>query len=98
PNSGQQGQTNLTVALVGAFTSWANGTTTASFGAGITVNGTTVSDATHATANLTIADTATLGARAVSVTTGAETVTLAGGFAVLRGTAVLTQVTPNSGQ
>ena len=37
PNTGQQGQTNESVSLTGQFTHWVQGTSTASFGAGITV-------------------------------------------------------------
>ena len=40
---------------------------TASFGAGITVDSTTASDATHAVATITIAPSATIGSRNVSV-------------------------------
>jgi hypothetical protein len=47
-----------------------NGTTTANFGAGITVNSVTVTSATSAQANITIQPTTTLGYRNVSVTTG----------------------------
>src|SRR6266481_8429581 len=36
PNTGLQGQTNESVNLTGQFTHWVQGTTTASFGAGIT--------------------------------------------------------------
>jgi hypothetical protein len=81
PGSGQQGAT-LNVALVGVSTNFAQGTTTASFGAGITVNTVTVGDATHATANITIAVGAATGARNVTATTGGEVVTLPNGFSV----------------
>ena len=37
PNTGEQGQTNESVSLTGQFTHWVQGTSTASFGAGITV-------------------------------------------------------------
>src|SRR5208337_560187 len=68
PNSGLQGQT-LNVAITGQYTHFAQGVSTASFGAGITVNSLTVADATDATANITISPTATPGARTVTVTT-----------------------------
>lgn len=45
----------------------------ASFGDGITVNSTTVSDPTHASANITISGPATAGTRDVNVITGDET-------------------------
>jgi hypothetical protein len=98
PNSGQQGQTIATVALVGQFTHFAQGTSTASFGAGITINSLTVTDATHATASITIAGSAATGSRDVTVTTGGEIATLASGFTVTAGTPVINSVTPNSGQ
>src|SRR6202158_1025985 len=98
PNTGQQGQTNESVNLTGQFTHWVQGTSTASFGAGITVASLTVNTATTATAVVNIDATAAAGARNVSVTTGAEVVTLTNGFTVTNGTAVLTTVNPNTGQ
>ena len=47
PASGQQGQT-LSLAVTGLFTGFVNGTTTADFGAGITVNTVTVTSTTAA--------------------------------------------------
>ena len=98
PNSGAQGATITSVALVGSFTHFAQGTSVATFGAGITVNSLTVTDATHASANITIASGATTGARNVTVTTGGEVVTLTNGFTVGAGSPVLTSVTPKSGE
>ncbi len=54
PNTGQQGQQNLSVSLTGQFTHFVQGTTAASFGAGITVASLTVSSATSAVAVLNI--------------------------------------------
>lgn len=84
PQKGSHGQT-LDVAITGVGTHFANGTSQATFsGAGIKVNGTTVSDATHASANITIAGDAATGARDVNVVTGQDTpAPLAGSFAVL---------------
>jgi alpha-D-ribose 1-methylphosphonate 5-triphosphate synthase subunit PhnH len=98
PNTGQQGQQNLSVTLTGQFTHFVQGTSVASFGAGITVVSLTVSSATSAVALLNVAATAVAGARNVSVTTGTEVVTLTNGFTVTNGTPVLTQVNPNTGQ
>ncbi|MBZ5634919.1 MAG: hypothetical protein LAO55_17495 [Acidobacteriia bacterium] len=100
PNAGQQGQQNLSVAITGLLTHWVQGTTTASFGAGITVSILTVSSATTATAVLNIDPAAAVGARAVTLTTGSEVAALASGFSVsaVSATPVLTQVSPNSGQ
>src|SRR5277367_5836219 len=80
PSSGQQGQQNLSVTITGKFTHWVQGTTTASFGSGITVNSLTVNSATSAKAGISISSTATAGASNVTVTTGAEVVTLSNGF------------------
>ena len=82
PNRGQPGQTNLSVGLTGLLTTFVQGQTTANFGAGITTISTTVTDATHASALITIAGGAALGARDVTVTTGGEVVTAPGGFLV----------------
>ena len=82
PNTGKQGQQAESVSLTGQFTHWAQGTTTASFGIGITVAKLTVNSATTATAVLNINPGATTGARNVTVTTGTEVVTLTGGFTV----------------
>ena len=97
PSTGQQGQTLPTIAVVGQFTNFVNGTTVANFGAGITVNSTTVADATHATVSITILGTATLGGRTVTMTTGTEVATLNNGFTV-GGVPVITSVTPSTGQ
>jgi hypothetical protein len=98
PNTGQQAQQNLRVDLTGQFTNWVQGVTTASFGAGITVNSLTISSATSATAVLSIDPAATLGARNVMLATNAEVVALNDGFTVLPGTPTLTNVNPNAGQ
>ena len=97
PNSGQQGQQNLSVALTGYFTNWVQGTTSASFGAGITVASLTVNSPTSATAILNISTTAATGAQTVSLTTGSEVDTLANGFTVTAGTPTLVSINPNSG-
>jgi len=95
PASAQQGAI-LDVALTGANTSFVNGATVVSFGAGISVNSVTVSSPTAATANVTIGPTAFTGSRTVTVTTGTEIVTSA--FTVTAGTASLSSVNPGSGQ
>jgi YVTN family beta-propeller protein len=81
PNKGQLGA-NLSVTVKGQFTHFVQGSTSASFGAAITVNSTTVTDGTHATVNLTIAGSAAIGARTVVLTTGGEVATLPNGFTV----------------
>ena len=84
PVEGGQGQT-LDVAITGTNTNFVNGSSVASFsGTGINVISTTVTNATHASAHITIEGGATLGARDVNVVTGtAETPdVLTGGFTV----------------
>ncbi len=95
PATGTQGQANLAVAIVGQFTNFVQGTTTVTFGAGITVNSVTVADATHVSANISISPTANAGGYSIVVNTGAETVS--GGFSVTSSSAVLLSLTPNSG-
>ena len=58
--------------MVGQFTHFVNGTTTASFGAGITVNAVNVTSATTATVNITISALADVGTRTVTLTTGGQ--------------------------
>ncbi len=96
-NTASQAQQNLSVALTGQFTHFVQGTSVASFGAGISVASVTVNSASSATAVLNIAANADLGARDVTVSTGTEVVTLPSGFTVTDGAPVLTQVNPNSG-
>jgi hypothetical protein len=98
PNTGVQGQQNESVAITGQFTHWVQGTTTASFGAGITVATLTINSATSATAVLNIDPAAAVGARNVTLTTGAEVASLTNGFAVSAGTPILLTVVPNTGQ
>jgi hypothetical protein len=85
PPTGQLGQQNLSVSLTGQFTNWLQGTTTASFGAGITVSSLTVNSPTSATAVLTIDPAATAGPRTVTLTTGSEVETLGNGFVISGG-------------
>jgi len=83
PNAAQQGTANLSVSVIGQNTHFVQGTTTASFGAGITVVSVTVNSATSATVVISIDPAATAGARDVTMTTGAEVVTRTGGFTVV---------------
>ena len=93
PETGRQAET-LTVTVAGQFTGFVDGTTTASFGSGITVNGVTVTDLTHATVNLTITPGAALGARTVVLTTGSQVAQLVGGFTVTPGQPTLFSISP----
>jgi pimeloyl-ACP methyl ester carboxylesterase len=102
PSTGQQGQT-LTVTITGQYTNFVQGSTSANFGAGISVGGATagqpgtvtVSSPTTATAQITIAANATPGAQTVAVATGVQQASLAGGFTVI-GMPKLLSVIPNS--
>jgi hypothetical protein len=98
PPTGNQGASNLSVALTGLFTNFVNGTSVASFGAGITVNSTTVSGPTSAVANISISPAASLGSRTVTVTTNSEVASITGGFTVLAGVPNLTSAMPGSAQ
>ncbi len=99
PASGQQG-TSLSVAVTGQFTGFINGTTTADFGAGITVTGVTVTSATAATVNVTISPLAAVGNRTVTLTTGNEIASSTAGsfFTVTAGSATIASVSPASGR
>jgi hypothetical protein len=95
---------SLTVTITGQYSNFFQGSTQATFGAGISVGGAaaggagpvTVVSATTATAQLVIDGAAVPGARDVIVRTGAEVATLPGGFTVA-GTPVISQVNPTRG-
>src|SRR5207302_7549874 len=74
---------NFAVTLTAQFTHWVQGTTTASFGAGITVVSLTVTSPTSATATINIDTSAVAGSRNITVTTSTEVVQLTDGFVVL---------------
>jgi len=82
PGIAQQGQQGLTIAITGQNTHFVQGTSSATFGAGITVQSMTVSSSTSATAVVNVSPTAPSGLSNVSVTTGSETATLISGFGV----------------
>jgi hypothetical protein len=90
PNSGKVGQT-LRVTIIGSHTHFVQGSTQASFGAGISVGGAadgqpgpvTVTSPTRATAHLVISATATPGSQTVTATTGTEQAVLVNGFSVV---------------
>jgi hypothetical protein len=97
PISAHQNDQNVSVTVNGLYTNFVNGTTTASFGAGITVNSVTVSNSTTASVNVTISPTASVGGRTVTMTTGAEVASLANGFSVVAGIPQLSSISPNTG-
>lgn len=96
PSRAEIGLQGLSVTLNGQLTHWVQGTTTATFGAGITVATLRVSSATSATAVLNIDPAAAIGPRTVTITTGSEVVSLALGFTVTPPSA-LSQLSPYSG-
>ncbi len=82
-SSGTQGQT-INISMIGTGTSWANGTTAATFsGLGITVNSTTCAATNVCTANITISSSAATGFRDVTMTTNAEIEVASSAFNVL---------------
>jgi len=96
PNRGAQGTTDLSVAITGENTHFAAGVSQVSFsGSDITVNTTTVSDATHVTVSISIGLSAAVGKRDVTVTTGDEVASLSEGFEVTAVT-LSVSVTPNT--
>jgi hypothetical protein len=96
PSSAEQAET-LTVQVTALYTNFVQGTTTATFGPGITINTVTVTSATQATVNVTVQQTAPLGTRAVTMTTGGEAAQMLGAFTVLAGQPQLQSVSPNTG-
>ncbi len=95
-NQGAQSQT-LSIAVLGTNTNFTQGVTTASFGPNVGINSVVVTDKTHATVNISISGTATLGAQTVTMTTGGEVASLVNGFTILNGTAQILTVNPSSG-
>ena len=75
PSTGQQ-QQNITLTILGQFTNWAEGETTVSVGNGVNVTLTTVTGPESITAQASIDWFATPGHRTITVTTGAQVLTL----------------------
>jgi len=95
PNSARQGQSNVQVILTGNNgTHFAQGTTVADFGAGITVNSLTIDSANSATARITLAYGTSLGERTFRLTTGNELADSVGVFTVLERQPILLSATP----
>ena len=90
-----QGQT--TTETITALNTTFGTTTTANFGAGITVNSLNAVSATSVQANITVPPTATLGYRKVSVTTGTQVVSSLSMFSVVQGPAAIAGLSPASG-
>ena len=97
PNTGQQGQQNLSVTLTGQDAHWTQGVTTARFGAGVTVASLTVNSPATATAVLNIDPAAAVGVLDVTVSTNAEALRRTNGFILAPGTPAVLSITPNAG-
>jgi RHS repeat-associated protein len=97
PNVGQQGQGGP-VTVVGLNTHFVQGTSVLDLGPGVTASNVTVTCPTCLTVQVAISDTAAIGPRTVTVTTGTEVATLANGFTVQPGTPILTSMVPASGR
>ncbi len=94
PGQALVGQT-LDVYFSGSNTKWQPGSSTISFGAGVTVNSFQVSGLTSAVANITIAGGAGVGSRTVTIATG-NTETETNSFSVTVGTPVISLIDPGS--
>jgi hypothetical protein len=95
PTSGIQGAT-VAIGVLGASTNFSGSTVCTMSGTGITINSTAFTDTTHGTCNITIAGGATLSARNLVMTTGAEVATGTGVFTVNQ-PASITSLNPISG-
>jgi hypothetical protein len=91
------GDSNVTMTVVGSSTNFVNGTTVASVSpaTGVTINSTTVTSATQATINVSIAAGAAAGGRNITMTTGGETATGTGMFVITAPS--IASVTPATG-
>ena len=96
PNSLGQGMSTM-VQITGTNTNWAPGTTTGTFGPGISLNSLTVNGSTSATASITVASNATVEANTVTLTTLGETASDPSAFTILAATPILLEVYPNTG-
>jgi len=105
PNTGEAGQT-ITVAIAGQNTHFVQGTTQASFGAGISIGSgpeggfgpVNVLSPTSATAQVQINSSAASGPRTITVRTGQEEASLANAFSiVVTGPPVISDFNPKSG-
>jgi hypothetical protein len=74
PNIGKQ-NFSVPIVITGSNTHFTNNSTVAVSGAGVSSSAISASSATQLNATLTIADTATLGTRTLTITTGTEVVT-----------------------
>lgn len=97
PTGAHQNDSNVNINVLGYNTHFVQGTTLASLGAGITINSVTVNSLTSASVNISVQPNAATGNRDLTITTGAEVVTLGQAFAVLAGLPQIASVTPTMG-
>jgi len=100
PSFGYQGDTDKLLTITGQNTHFVQGTTQVSFsGTGITViSGTTqVSSSTEVSVRINIAETAAIGMRTVTVTTGSEIIQCTNAFQVLEKQIACLEVSPPNG-
>ena len=97
PDHGKQGET-IVVNIGGFATHVANGSTTVSFGSGVSINSILVTSPIALTVNITIQPTAAVGARTVVVVTAGETATGTNAFTVNQGDPVVSDVSPTTGR
>jgi hypothetical protein len=97
PGTAQAGASGVNVIIDGQFTTFQQGFSTVSFGAGISVTNVTVNTTTQLIATINVASNASVGSRNVSVSTNSQVLTLNNGFGVTAGTPAITQINPNIG-
>jgi len=105
PASGEQGAT-MSLQVLGRYTHWQQGVTSAAFNQNITVNSIVVVDSSSAIVNITVNPTAYVDTyclpaypsnHTITITTGTEQVSLPGTFCVSQGAAQINSVAPLSG-
>ncbi len=96
PNSGNQNQNGLSIAIQGNQTHFTQATPIVNLGSGVMVTNTTVTDDLNLTVIVNIAQGAAVQTNDVTVTTGSEVAKILGGFTVLAGTPAVTTVSPTT--
>ena len=97
PQTAAQSET-LTLTLVGTGTHWLQDETTAAFDSGISADAVNVTDETHASIQITVLSTASLGFHTLTVFTGGEAATLSQALDIVSTTPVLLSTVPNQAQ
>jgi len=95
PNTGNQGDSGTQLQVVGMNTHW-NSRTIFSFGSGITVTNTVVTDETDATITISINPLATVGAYNLTAATSGEIASLNNAFVVIAATPIILSSAPAS--